>query len=223
MDKSEVLSIIEGTAIIAMLRLPSADDALEMATVLIEAGIPCVQVPLTVPGAVEVIAELRRSHPAVLIGAGTVLNAKAAEGCFTAGAQFIVSPITDFATISRCNEASVAVVAGALTPTEIVAASTAGADMVRIYPCGALGGPAYVKFLRAPLPHLRLMAAGGVDLRTAAEYLSCGAAALEIDVDLVDLDALRGGREQEIATNARLYIDVVVEALSMLSGPGRED
>jgi 2-dehydro-3-deoxyphosphogluconate aldolase/(4S)-4-hydroxy-2-oxoglutarate aldolase len=218
MLKSEVLASLEHAAVVAMLRMPSADDALEMAEVLIEAGIPCLQVPLTVPGAIDVIAELCQDHEGVLIGAGTVLDAKSVEGCLKAGAQFIVSPIVDYGTISRCNEAQVVIAAGALTPTEVVTAWNAGADIVRIYPCGAMGGPAYVKFLRAPLPQVRLMPAGGVSLQTAADFVAAGAVALEVDVDLVDLDALHGGRTQDIATNARLYLDVVETARNINSG-----
>jgi 2-dehydro-3-deoxyphosphogluconate aldolase / (4S)-4-hydroxy-2-oxoglutarate aldolase len=215
MLKSEVLAGIEHAGLMAMLRMPSADDALEMAEVLIEAGIPCIEVPLTVPGAVEVIEELRQDHGQVLIGAGTVLDGKAVEGCLRAGAQFIVSPIVDLGAISRCNEAQVAVVAGALTPTEVVTAWNAGADIVRIYPCGVMGGPAYVKFLRAPLPQVRLLPAGGVSLQTAADFIAAGAVAVEVDLDLVDLDALHGGRTQDIAMNARLYLDVMSTARSL--------
>jgi 2-dehydro-3-deoxyphosphogluconate aldolase / (4S)-4-hydroxy-2-oxoglutarate aldolase len=215
-SKSEVLASIASSSLVAMLRMPSADDALEMAEALIDAGITCLQVPLTVPGAVEVITELRRDHEGVLIGAGTVLNVKAAEGCLRAGAQFIVSPIVDLGTISSCNEAQVAVVAGALTPTEIVTAWNAGADMVRVFPCGAMGGPTYVRFLRAPLPQVRLMPAGGVSLQTAADFIAAGAAALEVDQDLVDLDALHGGRLQDISMNVRLYLDVMAQARALL-------
>jgi 2-dehydro-3-deoxyphosphogluconate aldolase/(4S)-4-hydroxy-2-oxoglutarate aldolase len=217
MSKSEVLDKIGETSLVAMLRLPSADDALDMAEVLIEAGIPCLQVPLTVPGAAEVIAELRQDHPQVLIGAGTVLDARAAEACFKVGAQFIVSPIADAASISRCNEAGIPIVAGALTPTEVVGAWTAGADMVRIYPCGALGGVTYLKFLRAPLPQVRFLCAGGVSLQTASDFIAAGAVALEVDMDLVDLDALHGGRTQDIATNARLFMDVLASARALVA------
>ena len=212
MVKSDILGAIQQSSLVAMLRMPSADDALEMAEALIEAGIPIVQVPLTVPGAVEVIEELRRDHPQVLVGAGTVLDVKSAEACLRVDAQFVVSPIVEVGTISRCNEAAVAVVAGALTPTEVVTAWNAGADMVRVYPCGAMGGPAYLRFLRAPLPHIRFMAAGGVSLQTAADFIAAGAVALEVDADLVDLDALHGGRTQDIAMNARLYLDVLAQA-----------
>jgi 2-dehydro-3-deoxyphosphogluconate aldolase / (4S)-4-hydroxy-2-oxoglutarate aldolase len=214
--KPEVLAMIRDRVIIAMLRMPSADDALEMAEVLIDAGITCIQVPLTVPGAVEVVAELKQTRGGhVLIAAGTVLDSKSAEACIRAGACFIVSPIVDLGTIGQCNEAGIAVVAGAFTPTEIVSAARAGADMVRVYPCGALGGPGYLRCLRAPLPEVPLIPAGGVSLQTAAEFISAGAAALEVESDLVDLDALRGGRITEITTNARLYLDVMAEARSL--------
>jgi 2-dehydro-3-deoxyphosphogluconate aldolase/(4S)-4-hydroxy-2-oxoglutarate aldolase len=211
--------MIRDRLIIAMLRMPSADDALEMAEVLIDAGITIIQVPLTVPGATEVMLELQQSAgDRALICAGTVLDAKSAEACIRAGARFIVSPICDFATIARCKEAGVPVVAGGFTPTEIVSAWRAGADMVRVYPCGALGGPTYLKHLRAPLPEVPLIPAGGVSLQTAADFISVGASAIEVESDLVDLDALRGGRINEIAINAHLYLDVVAQARSLAGG-----
>jgi 2-dehydro-3-deoxyphosphogluconate aldolase / (4S)-4-hydroxy-2-oxoglutarate aldolase len=220
-QKAAVLGTLRDRALIAMLRMPSADDALEMAEVLIEAGITCVQIPLTVPGAPEVITELCRDHGEVaMIGAGTVLDARAAEACIRAGAQFIVSPVLDRATIGHCNEAGVVAVPGALTLTEILAARNAGADMVRIYPCVTMGGPAYLRFVRAPLPDIPLLPAGGVSLEAAADYIASGAAALEVDIDLVDLDALRGGRPHEIVTNAHLYLDVAIQARALMSGDG---
>jgi 2-dehydro-3-deoxyphosphogluconate aldolase/(4S)-4-hydroxy-2-oxoglutarate aldolase len=214
--KTAVLATLESHALLAMLRMPSADDALEMAEVLIDAGIQCIQVPLTVPGALEVILELGRSHgDRALVGAGTVLDARAAEACLQAGAQFIVSPLLDQDTIHRCNEAGVAVIAGALTPTEIHAARHAGADMVRIFPCAALGGAAYIRYIRAPMPDIPLLPAGGVSLQTAADYIGCGASALEVDIDLVDLDALHGGRSTDIVTNAHLYLEVAKQARAL--------
>jgi 2-dehydro-3-deoxyphosphogluconate aldolase/(4S)-4-hydroxy-2-oxoglutarate aldolase len=215
-DKTAILATIENHGLLAMLRMPSADDALEMAEALIEAGIRCIQVPMTVPGAIEVIIELRASHgDRAAIGAGTVLDAKAADGCIKAGAQFVVSPLLSLPTIQLCQEAGIAVIAGALTPTEIHAAHAAGADMIRIFPCAALGGANYLRFIRAPLPAIPLLPAGGVSLQTAADYISAGATALEVDVDLVDLDALHGGRKADIITNAHLYLDVAEQARAL--------
>jgi 2-dehydro-3-deoxyphosphogluconate aldolase/(4S)-4-hydroxy-2-oxoglutarate aldolase len=220
MQRSTILAALEGHALLAMLRMPSADDALEMAEVLIEAGILGIQVPMTVPGAIEVILELNRSHgDRALIGAGTVLDAKATDACLQAGAQFIVSPVMNLGTISRCNEAGIAVVAGALTPTEIYNARQAGADMVRIFPCAAMGGASYIRFIRAPMPDIPLLPAGGVSLQTASDYISAGAAALEVDADLVDLDALHGGRRHDIVTNAHLYLEVAKQARVLADPP----
>jgi 2-dehydro-3-deoxyphosphogluconate aldolase/(4S)-4-hydroxy-2-oxoglutarate aldolase len=220
MQKSEVLSALGKKGMIAMLRMPSADDALEMAEVLIEAGVPCVEVPLTVPAGIEVVAELAQSYgDKVLVGAGTVLDARSAEACMKAGAHFIMSPVLDLGTISRCNEAGVVVVAGALTPTEILTAWRAGADLVRVFPCGAMGGPAYIRFLRAPLPQVPLVPAGGVSLQTASDFIAAGAEALEVDADMVDLDALHGGRTQDIVTNVHLYLDVLAQARALAAPP----
>ena len=220
MPKADLLAMVRDRLIIAMLRMPSADDALEMAEVLIDAGITCIQVPLTVPGAIEVLMELQQSSgDRALICAGTVLDSKSAEACFRAGASVIVSPICDYATIDCCNEAGVPVVAGAFTPTEIVSAWRAGADMVRVYPSGALGGPAYVRCLRTPLPEVPLIPAGGVSLQTAADFIAAGASAIEVESDLVDLDALRGGRINEITTNAHLYLDVIAQARTLVGNP----
>jgi 2-dehydro-3-deoxyphosphogluconate aldolase/(4S)-4-hydroxy-2-oxoglutarate aldolase len=213
------LFVVERNAFVAMLWSPSADAALEMAEILVEAGISCLQVPQTVPGAMEVIAELVESFgDRVIIGAAAVLYPRAAEACVRAGAHYIMSPVLDVGIISRCNEAGVPVIAGALTPTEILTAWHAGADMVKVFPCGALGGASYIKALRAPLPHIKLIPAGGVSMQTAASYISAGATAVEVgDEDLVDLDALRGGRHQDIATDVRLFLDVVAQARALAS------
>jgi 2-dehydro-3-deoxyphosphogluconate aldolase/(4S)-4-hydroxy-2-oxoglutarate aldolase len=222
MEKAEVLAKVEKNALIAMLWTPSADDALEMAEVLLDAGISCLQVPLTVPGAVEVIAELVASYgDRALIGAATVLDVRAAEGCARAGAHYVMSPVLDLAIISRCNESGVAVIAGAMTPTEILTAWRAGADMVKVFPCSALGGPAYVKAVRAPLPHIKLIPAGGVSLQAAPHYIAAGATAVEVgDEDLVDVGALRAGRLADIQTEVRLFVEVIAQARELSTVDG---
>jgi 2-dehydro-3-deoxyphosphogluconate aldolase/(4S)-4-hydroxy-2-oxoglutarate aldolase len=222
MEKAEVLAKVEKNALIAMLWTPSADDALEMAEVLLEAGISCLQVPLTVPGAVEVIAELVGSYgERALIGAATVLDVRAAEGCARAGAHYIMSPVLDLGIISRCNEAGVPVIAGAMTPTEILTAWRAGADMVKVFPCSALGGPAYVKAVRAPLPQIKIIPAGGVSLQAAPHYIAAGATAVEVgDEDLVDVGALRAGRLADIQTEVRLFVEVIAQARELSTVDG---
>ena len=215
MRKDEVLAGIKRGGIIPVLRTSSADDALTIAEVLQHAGLTAVEIPLTVPGAVEVIAELAsRSGHEILVGAGTVLDAGAAAACVAAGARFIVSPSLELEVVRYCNEAGVAVLPGALTPTEIVGASRAGADMVKIFPCAALGGASYVKAIKAPLPHIEVVPTGGVSLDTAAAFIKAGAAALGVGGDLVDIEALRAGDTEIIATRARRYLEIVREARS---------
>jgi 2-dehydro-3-deoxyphosphogluconate aldolase/(4S)-4-hydroxy-2-oxoglutarate aldolase len=213
MEKAEVLKRIRQVGLIPILRTPSADDALNMAETLQAAQLSNLEIPLTVPGAVEVIGELvTRFGANMLIGAGTVLDARAAEACVQAGATFIVSPGYDLETIAYCRKAGVAIFPGALTPTEIIAAWKAGADMVKVFPASACGGASYIKAIKAPLPQIEMVPTGGVSVDTAAAFIQAGAAALGVGGDLVDLKALREGRGHVIAERARLYIEVVRQA-----------
>jgi 2-dehydro-3-deoxyphosphogluconate aldolase / (4S)-4-hydroxy-2-oxoglutarate aldolase len=213
--KDEVLAGIKRGGLIPVLRTASADDALTIAEELQRAGLTALEIPLTVPGAVEVIAELAsRFGPQVLVGAGTVLDTAAAAACVAAGARFIISPSLELEVVEYCNEAEVAVLPGALTPTEILAASRAGADMVKIFPCSAVGGAAYVKAIKAPLPHIEVVPTGGVSLETAAAFIKAGAAALGVGGDLVDIEALRAGKAEVIGARARRYLEIVREARS---------
>lgn len=199
--------------LIPVLRTPSADDALAISEALQAAGITSLEIPLTVPGAVEVIGELAdRFGAQVRVGAGTVLDAKAAAACVNAGATFIISPSLELEVVAFCKEAGVAVLPGALTPTEVVAAWRAGADIVKIFPCSALGGASYIKALKAPLPHIEMVPTGGVSLETAASFIRAGAAALGVGGDLVDVEAVRAGRAHVIGERARQYLEIVQQA-----------
>jgi 2-dehydro-3-deoxyphosphogluconate aldolase/(4S)-4-hydroxy-2-oxoglutarate aldolase len=211
--KDEVLATIKRGGLIPVLRTSSADDALTIAEELQRAGLTALEIPLTVPGAIEVIAELSsRFGNEVLVGAGTVLDTVAAGACVAAGARFIISPALDVEVVEYCNEAEVAVMPGALTPTEIVAAMRAGADLVKIFPCSAVGGAPYLKAIKAPLPDVQLVPTGGVSLETAAAFIKAGAAALGVGGDLVDIQALREGRPEVIGERARRYLEIVKEA-----------
>jgi 2-dehydro-3-deoxyphosphogluconate aldolase/(4S)-4-hydroxy-2-oxoglutarate aldolase len=160
-----------------------------------------------------VIAQVsRRFGQSMLVGAGTVLDAKSAAACIAAGALFIISPSTELDVITHCNQAGVAVLPGALTPTEIVRAWRAGADMVKVFPCSALGGASYLKAVKAPLPHIELVPTGGVSLETAAAFIKAGAAALGVGGDLVDLEAVRSGNGAVIGERAQKYLAIVKEA-----------
>lgn len=144
-----------------------------------------------------------------LIGAGTVLTPEQAQECIAAGAKFVISPVLNLETIKICNESNVAVMPDALTPTEIVTAWNAGADLIKVFPAGALGGANYIKSLKAPLPQIKIIPTGGVSLKTAADFIKAGAYALGVGADLIDLQALREGNNSILTERAREYIEIV--------------
>src|SRR5208337_4882198 len=151
----------------------------------------------------------RRAGDSILIGAGTVLDPETARACMLAGAAFIVSPSLNLKTIEICHRYSVPVIPGALTPTEVVTAWEAGADVVKVFPCSALGGAKYLKALKAPFPQIELVPTGGVSLSTAAEFLAAGAFALGVGADLVNPQAIAAGTPEIITENARQYVEIV--------------
>lgn len=217
-DKTQVLARIRAGGLIPIIRTPSADEAMAMAETLVAADITNLELTMTVPGAVEIIAKLvKRFGDRTLVGAGTVLDVDAAKACIAAGATFIVSPGLDLPTVAHCRQAGVPIFPGALTPTEIIAAWKGGADMVKVFPCSAVGGASYIKAVKAPLPQIEMVPTGGVSVETAPAFIQAGAAALGVGGDLVDLQALREGRGQVIAEKARRYLDVVKQARAALS------
>ncbi len=208
-----VVERIREIGIVPVVRATSAAEAFEAVEAIRAGGIPILEITLTVPGAVQIIAELsRRIGDAALIGAGTVLDAEAARGCIDAGARFIVSPSLDIPTIDLCRRLDVPVFAGALTPTEIVTAWKAGANAVKIFPANAVGGATYLKSIKAPLPQIQLLPTGGVSLSNAADFIQAGAFALGVGADLVDLGALRRGDAAAITDKARQYVAAVAAA-----------
>jgi 2-dehydro-3-deoxyphosphogluconate aldolase/(4S)-4-hydroxy-2-oxoglutarate aldolase len=210
MNKSEMLRRIHEIGIVPVLRASSAEQAMTIADAIVAGGVAALEITMTVPGAIEVIQQLaKRQGDKLLIGAGTVLDAETARACLLAGAQFVVSPALDVPTIELCRRYSVPVMPGALTPTEIVAAWQAGADVVKVFPCSALGGAKYLKALRGPLPQIQVIPTGGVSLSTAEEFLAAGAFALGVGSDLVDAKAASEGRVGVITENARKYVEIV--------------
>jgi 2-dehydro-3-deoxyphosphogluconate aldolase/(4S)-4-hydroxy-2-oxoglutarate aldolase len=170
-------------------------------------------VTMTVPNAVQLIKDLTENYrDEVLIGAGTVLDPQTAIACIDAGAKFIVSPALNEDTIALCRSREVTVLPGALTPTEVVRAWRAGADAVKVFPAGSVGGASYLKSLKAPLPQIELVPTGGVSLKTAADFIKAGAMALGVGADLVDLKALRENQPEIITERARQYLSIVHEA-----------
>lgn len=213
MNKADVIEQITGTGVLPVIRAASADEAMRAVEAIAAGGINVFEVTMTVPGAVRLIEKLASAYGGdALIGAGTVLDAAAARDCVSAGARFIISPALNLDTILFCNQAETVVMPGALTPTEIVTAWNAGADFVKVFPAGAMGGASYLKSLKAPLPHIKLIPTGGVSLKTAADFIKAGAEAVGVGADLVDLEALRNGRENSITENARKYLEIVKAA-----------
>jgi len=210
MTKDQVRQRILEVKIVPVVRASSPQQALGAAEAVRAGGIPIVEVTMTVPGAIEVIAALNQSMGGqVLIGAGTVLDADTAQRCLDAGAQFLVSPGFDAETVALARRRNVLAMPGALTPTEVITAWKAGADFVKIFPCGNVGGPAYIKSLKAALPQIPMIPTGGVNLQTAAAFLSAGAAALGIGGELISRAALDARDFGAITKAAEQYVAVV--------------
>ena len=208
-----VVERIKQVGLVPGVRATSADEATAAVEAIRAGGVPILEITLTVPGAVEIIAALvKRLGDAVVVGAGTVLDAASARECMDAGAAFVVSPGLDVATIETCRLRDVPVFPGALTPTEVITAWKAGATAVKIFPAGAVGGASYLKSLKAPLPQVEMLPTGGVSLTTAGDFIRAGAMALGVGADLVDLAAVRRGDTAAITEKARQYVAAVAQA-----------
>ena len=218
MNKQKVRDRILEIGIVPVVRASSAREARMAADAVCEGGIPIVEITMTVPGAVDVIRELaKNAGRAVLIGAGTVLNAEAAHRCLDAGAQFLVSPGLNLKTIEFAGREDKLIMAGALTPTEVITAWEAGADFVKVFPCGQVGGAKYIKALKGPFPEVPLVPTGGVNLNTAAEFIEAGAVALGVGGELVQADALRSNKPEIIVENARKFLAIVKQTRERLA------
>ena len=205
MTKTEVLANLKSIGLVPVLRAESVDKALALAEAIAAGGVTVLEITMTVPGAIQVMRKLAETRPDILIGAGTVLDPETARMCILEGAQFVVSPALNLATIDMCHRYSIAALPGALTPTEIVTAWQAGADVVKVFPANSMGGASYLKSIKAPLPQVELIPTGGVSLATAEDFLKSGAFALGVGADLVDPKAA----PETITENARKYIAIV--------------
>ncbi|MGI8810934.1 MAG: bifunctional 4-hydroxy-2-oxoglutarate aldolase/2-dehydro-3-deoxy-phosphogluconate aldolase [Pyrinomonadaceae bacterium] len=211
MNKLDVLTRIRACGVLPVIRAASADDGRKVVDALVEGGIDTIEVTMTVPNAVGLIADLVKSFGGkVVVGAGTVMDAETARECIAVGARFIISPATNFDTILHCNEAEIVVMPGALTPTEVANAWAAGADIVKIFPANAMGGASYLRSLKAPLPDIKLIPTGGVDQSNAAEFIRGGAEAVGVGADLVDVKSVNPeGRAALLTSNARKYLEII--------------
>jgi 2-dehydro-3-deoxyphosphogluconate aldolase/(4S)-4-hydroxy-2-oxoglutarate aldolase len=204
-----MLQRILDSGIIAVLRAPCGEQLIDVAEALLAGGVEAIEVTFTVPRAVQVIEKVAdKLGDRVVLGAGTVLDAETARAALLAGAEYIVSPTVNLDVIRLCKRYSKLVMPGAFTPTEVVAAWEAGADVVKIFPSD-IGGAKYLKALRGPLPHIRMMPTGGVTLATAADFLQAGACALGIGGSLVEPQAIECRDFARITSLARQYNDIV--------------
>jgi 2-dehydro-3-deoxyphosphogluconate aldolase/(4S)-4-hydroxy-2-oxoglutarate aldolase len=209
MTREEVKARIEDIGIFPGIRVETAEEALYCARTLYNAGIPVVEITMTVPDAVNVIGQLIKELPDMVVGAGTVLDKETAERCLDSGARFITSTGFVYEVLGSAHRRGVVAIPGALTPTEVIAAWKAGADFVKIYPAGALGGDLYIRSLKVPLPQVQLIAAGGVNQQTATGYVLAGSSALGVGSELLPREAIRRRQDQRIHELARRFLGFV--------------
>ena len=205
--------IIERVGLIPVVRAKSVAQGQAIVDAMIAGGVTIVEVTMTVPGAIDLLKELKKEYGAkLLLGSGTVTTADQAQATIDAGAEFVVSPglFPDVIRVTKANGKTSC--PGALTPTEAITAWDAGADYVKIFPCSAVGGASYLRALLAPFPHLKLIPTGGVTLQTAESFIKAGACALGVGGDLVSLAAIDAGRPETIAETARAYLKVIAGA-----------
>lgn len=213
MSIEDVIRKIGEVGIVPVVRAASVTEANRAVEAILAGGIPVVEITMTVPGAVSVIREVVKQYgEKVLVGAGTVTNAEQAESSLRAGAEFLVSPGLSLPVLSVARASEKLAIPGALTPTELMNAQEHGAKLVKIFPCGNVGGPKYVKSLKAPFPNASLIPTGGVNAANAGEFIAAGAFALGVGADLVDAAALREGNLDKITTAAQELVSAVAAA-----------
>ncbi len=210
MQPEETKAAIEKSGIMPVLRARSAREGHALVEALVAGGITVMEVTMTVPGAVELLRDLKKDYgETLLLGSGTVTDEEQVGATIDAGAEFVVSPSFHPEVMAKTKELGKVSIPGALTPTEVITAWRAGADYVKIFPCSAVGGASYLRALLAPFPELRLIPTGGVTLATAADFLKAGARALGVGTDLVNPRAIEEGKAETVTATARKYIEIV--------------
>jgi 2-dehydro-3-deoxyphosphogluconate aldolase/(4S)-4-hydroxy-2-oxoglutarate aldolase len=217
MKKEEVQARIQEIGIVPAVRLSSAEDARFATEAISHGGIPIVEITMTVPGAIDVISDLARNSPELIVGAGTLFDTGTARLCLDAGAAFLTSPGLDLAIVEFARKENVVVLAGALTPTEVTTAWKAGSDFVKVFPCSQVGGDTYIKALKRPFPQVRLIAAGGVNQQTAANFILAGASAIGVGGELIPKDAIQLRQAERIHELARRFVRFVNNARARMA------
>ena len=209
MKRHEVRAWIEEVGIIPAVRVRSSDDALFAAEAISRGGIPIVEITLTVPSAIKVISQLRKENPNIVVGAGGVMDAIAAQQCLDAGAQFLTSDGLRLELMEFAAQQNVVVFPGVLTPTEVITAWKQNCDFIKVVPCAQIGGETYIRSLHRMFPHLPLIAAGGVTQQNASSFILAGAVALGIGSELIPHEAIRGRQADRITELARRFVGFV--------------
>ena len=218
MTAKEILAFITEIGIVPVVRTPSAESAIKSIEAIYRGGVRAAEITMTVPGALKALEKLADQFgDKLVLGAGTVLDPETARVCMLAGAQFFVTPSLKLSTIEMAKRYSKVICAGALTPTEVLTAWEAGADVVKVFPANAVGGPKYIKALKGPLPHIEMIPTGGVNLETAGEFLKAGACAVAVGGELVDAKLIKEGRYDEMEARARQYLHAIARARGEIS------
>ena len=213
MTPQEILAFITGVGIVPVVRTTSAESAIRAVEAIYKGGVRAAEITMTVPGAVRALEKVADQFgDKIMLGAGTVLDPETARICMLAGAQFFVTPALRLSTIEMAKRYSKVICPGALTPTEVLTAWEAGADVVKVFPCGNVGGAKYIKALKGPFPQIEMIPTGGVNLETAGEFLKAGACALGVGGELVDAKSIKEGHFEVITERARRYLAIVAEA-----------
>jgi len=219
MQAKEVLARITEIGIVPVVRTASAESAMRAVEAIYRGGVRAAEITMTVPGAVRALEKIADEFgDKIVLGAGTVLDPETARICMLAGAEFFVTPSLKLATIEMAKRYAKVICPGALTPTEVLTAWEAGADMVKIFPCGNVGGPKYIRALKGPFPQIEMVPTGGVNLETAGEFLKAGACAVAVGGELVDAKLIREERYGLIEERARQYLAVIGKARAEMAG-----
>jgi 2-dehydro-3-deoxyphosphogluconate aldolase/(4S)-4-hydroxy-2-oxoglutarate aldolase len=219
MKRSEACALIREIGIVPAVRLTTAEEAHFAAEAVVSGGIPIVEITLTVTGAVDLISHLAQDHPKMLVGAGTVLTMEMATKCIDAGAGFLTSPGLNPKIVEFATKKDIAVLPGALTPTEVIEAWEAGSDFVKVFPCVDVGGERYIKALKTALPQIPLIAAGGVNQQTAGNYILAGATAIGVGTELIPAEAIERRQSKRIRELSLRFTGFVKEARDRIEPP----
>jgi 2-dehydro-3-deoxyphosphogluconate aldolase / (4S)-4-hydroxy-2-oxoglutarate aldolase len=215
MTKREILAFMTEVGIVPVVRTNSAESAVKAVEAIYKGGVRAAEITMTVPGAIKALEKVADQFgDKIVLGAGTVLDPETARSCMLAGAEFFVTPALRVSTIEMARRYSKVICPGALTPTEVLTAWEAGADIVKVFPCGNVGGAKYIKALKGPFPQIEMIPTGGVNLETAADFLKAGACAVAVGGELVDGKSIKEGRYDIIEEKARQYLAVIAKARS---------